>query len=243
MQYPGPDPVADFATVSRRWSSLSIVALLALAACGNASSAGAPTTSPNTEAPTTAVATTAAVTTTAASLDTLLSPDTEAPDSTVGTSAASTETLPKPEDPPPPDLVVPRSQIGRIELPDIKIDQPLYEGVSLPTLNKGPGHWPGSAMPGQLGNVVIAGHRVSHNHPFRDIDKLKPGNQVVFTFQGGRYVYLVRETKIVYPDALWIVEQTPSKTATLFACHPKGSTKQRIVVFLDYAPDLSTPAA
>ena len=241
MQSPEHDPVADFPTVSRRWSSLSIVALLALAGCGSATSSGAPTTSPATEAPTSVVETTAAPTSAPVSLDTLLSPDTEAPVSTVGTTVA--ETLPKPEDPPPPDLIVPRSQIGRIELPDIKIDQPLFEGVSLPTLNKGPGHWPGSAVPGQLGNVVIAGHRVSHNHPFRDIDKLKPGNQVIFTFNGGRYVYLVRDTKIVFPDALWIVEQTPNKTATLFACHPKGSTKQRIVVFLDYAPDLSTPAA
>ena len=157
--------------------------------------------------------------------------------------STTAETLPKPEEPPPPDLTVPRKQIGSISIPDIKIDEPMFEGVSLPTLNKGPGHWPGSALPGQLGNVVVAGHRVSHNHPFRDIDKLKPGNQVVFTVDGGRYVYLVRETKIVNPDALWIVEQTPTKTATLFACHPKGSTKKRIVVFLDYAPALSSPAA
>ncbi len=60
---------------------------------------------------------------------------------------------------------------------------------------------------------------------------------------GGRYVYLVNKIQIVEPDALWIVSQTPSKTATLFACHPKGSTKQRIVAFADYSPEKSTPSA
>jgi sortase A len=114
--------------------------------------------------------------------------------------------------------------------------------VSLPTLDKGPGHWPGTALPGRLGNVVVAGHRVSHDRPFYDIDKLKKGDEIVFTIDGGTYVYLVTKLEIVDPDALWIVSQTPTKTATLFACHPKGSTKKRIVAFADYAPEKSSPA-
>jgi sortase A len=228
--------MAESPLVKRHRILLSMTAVVGLAACGGRSAVAPTTAAPTTVAPTTAVPTSTL------SLDTLLSPDTTDIATTVS-SPGTDETLPKPEEPPPPDLTVPRKQIGSIAIPDIQIDEPMFEGVSLPTLNKGPGHWPGSALPGQLGNVVIAGHRVSHNHPFRDIDKLKPGNQVIFTVNGGRYVYLVRETKIVSPDALWIVEQTPTKTATLFACHPKGSTKKRIVVFLDYAPTLSTPAA
>ena len=136
----------------------------------------------------------------------------------------------------------PAKLIGTIELPSIGVKESMYEGVTMPTLNRGPGHWPGSAMPGRKGNVVIAGHRVSHTHPFRDLDKLKPGDPVVFTVGTGRYVYLVDHTKIVSPYDLYILEQTPAKTATLFACHPKGSTKQRIVVFLKYAPSQSQPA-
>lgn len=112
----------------------------------------------------------------------------------------------------------------------------MYEGITLTTLDHGPGHWPGTALPGSQGNVVIAGHRVSHDKPFRNLDKLEPGDQVIMTTDEGRFVYQVTGTDIVYPDALWIVDQTADYTATLFACHPPGSTRQRIVVHLAYTP-------
>ena len=151
--------------------------------------------------------------------------------------------LPAPVPPPLPGAYEDKNQIGQIEIPALRISERFYEGVALQTLNNGPGHWPGSAMPGQTGNTVVAGHRVSHTHPFRDLDQLKPGDQVVFTTSQGRNVYVVDRTQIVTPDALWIVKQTRDKTATLFACHPKGSTTHRIVVFLKYAPELSQPTA
>lgn len=240
MPSPERTGVPHLSLMVRRRSLLGTLAVLLLGACGGSGAALAPTTTAASVTTSTLAPTTAAAATT---LDTLLSP---AADSTLPVDSAADSTvdsLPSPEPPPPPDLTVPRNQIGTIELPAIKIDVPMFEGVSLPTLDKGPGHWPGSAMPGGVGNVVIAGHRVSHNRPFYNIDKMKKGDQVVFNVRGGRYVYLVRELQIVDPDALWIVEQTPSKTATLFACHPKGSTKHRIVLFADYAPELSTPAA
>ena len=151
--------------------------------------------------------------------------------------------LPAPVPPPLPGAYEDTNQIGQIEIPALRISEHFYEGVALQTLNNGPGHWPGSAMPGQTGNTVVAGHRVSHTHPFRDLDQLKPGDEVVFTTSQGRNVYVVDRTQIVTPDALWIVKQTRDKTATLFACHPKGSTTHRIVVFLKYAPELSQPTA
>jgi len=231
--------MADSATVkSRRPVLLLAVVPLLLAACNSSSSSSAetPTTLPAataapTAAPTTSSSETIATTAAPVTLESIMA------DTTI------VDTLPQPENVPPPNSSVPLNQIGTIEIPKIKITKPMFEGVTMPTLDKGPGHWPGTAMPGKLGNVVVAGHRTSHDHPFRDLDKLKPGDEIVYTINGGRYVYLVREMKIVYPDALWIVEQTPEKTTTLFACHPKGSTKQRIVIFGDYAPDLSTPAA
>ena len=91
-------------------------------------------------------------------------------------------------------------------------------------------------MAGQLGNMVIAGHRMSHDHPFRDLDLLAPGDEMVVTDGSGRHVYRVTGTDIVEPEALWILDQRPASTATLFACHPKGSTKQRIVVHLELVP-------
>ena len=88
-------------------------------------------------------------------------------------------------------------------------------------------------MPGQAGNVVVAGHRTSKHKVFRNIDRLVPGDEIVFEDANGRHVYRVSGTQIVYPDAVWIVDQTEMPTATLFACHPPGSTRQRIVVFAD----------
>ena len=113
--------------------------------------------------------------------------------------------------------------LGQIDIPRLGLNRTMYEGIRLSTFDLGPGHWPGSAMPGELGNVVVAGHRVSRNQDFRDIDQLTSGDEVIFTTDAGRHVYRVVSTEIVNPDALWVVDQTYAKTATLFACHPPGS--------------------
>ena len=151
--------------------------------------------------------------------------------------------LPSPEPAPLPEAFEAENHLGQLEIPALSVSQELFEGVALATLDQGPGHWPGTALPGQRGNVVIAGHRTSHTHPFRDIDKLKKGDQVVLTTAQGRNVYVVSKLQIISPNDTWIVNQTPAKTATLFACHPKGSTSKRIVAFLTYAPELSQPTA
>lgn len=150
------------------------------------------------------------------------------------TTAAPTvvETLPQPAPPPEPRADEPYVELGTLEIPKLGVVQPLLEGITLNTLDIGPGHWPGTAMPGQLGNAVVAGHRTSHGKVFRDIDQLVAGDEVVLTTGDGRFVYLVTEIAIVQPDALYIVVQTQGYTATLFACHPPGSTRQRIVAHL-----------
>jgi LPXTG-site transpeptidase (sortase) family protein len=61
------------------------------------------------------------------------------------------------------------------------------------------------------------------------MDKLKPGNEVIFTTPAGRFTYRVREIMIVGANDTWIVNDTPDATFTLMACHPKGSARQRIV--------------
>jgi sortase A len=123
-------------------------------------------------------------------------------------------------------------ELGRISIPKIGLDSELNEGIRLTTLDRGPGHWPGTAMPGQIGNVVVAGHRTSHGAEFRHLDALAPGDEVVFSTADGTFTYVVTGTQIVTPDALWIVDPTDTPTATLFACHPLGSTAKRIVVNL-----------
>ena len=136
--------------------------------------------------------------------------------------------------PPPEDGTLEQTyEVGTIEIPKTGLVAAIYEGIRLSTLDRGPGHWPGTAMPGEPGNVVLAGHRTSHNAEFRRLDELAPGDEVILHTAAGRFVYRVASTEIVAPEALWIIDQTPAATATLFACHPPGSVRERIVVHLD----------
>lgn len=127
-------------------------------------------------------------------------------------------------------------QIGTIEIPKIGLVHPIFEGNTLTQIDHGPSHWPGTAMPGQLGNAVFAGHRVTHTHPFRHIDELQPGDLVYFTVGGVRWSYRVTGHQVVTPKDTWIVAQTANATATLFGCHPPGSARYRYVVRLELVP-------
>jgi sortase A len=145
-----------------------------------------------------------------------------------------------PDDPigpiaPPPDPYAFEEEIvlGGISIPKLGLDAPLREGVRLATIDLGPGHWPGSAMPGEVGNVVVAAHRTSHGGPFRHIDQLVEGDVVEFDTGSGVIEYVVTGTQIVEPTDVWIVDPTDTPTATLFACHPAGSATYRFVVNLE----------
>lgn len=146
------------------------------------------------------------------------------------TTAAPVD-LPIPEDAPvDPYAPTPHVVHGTLALPSIGVSQPLHEGITLTAIDKGPSHWPGTALPGQPGNVVVAGHRTTHTRPFHDLDLLRPGDPLVFTMDDGTvWTYEHTGREIVGPDATYIAIQTPERTATLFACHPKGSAAQRIV--------------
>jgi sortase A len=126
-------------------------------------------------------------------------------------------------------------KIGTVEIPKIGLVHEIYHGITMRNINLGPSHWPGTAFPGEVGNSVFAGHRVTKTHPFRNIDKLAPGDQVIFSVNGVRSVYAVSGSLIVKPTQLEIVNHTPGPTMTLFACHPPGSARYRYVVHLAYA--------
>jgi sortase A len=123
--------------------------------------------------------------------------------------------------------------MGSIEIPSIAVSSQLLQGIRLTTLDLAPGHWPGTALPGQVGNAVISGHRTSHGGVFRNLDKLEVGDEIHVNAYDGTHIYTVTEIEIVPPTALWIVDPTPTATITLFACHPPGSTRERIVVRAD----------
>jgi sortase A len=151
------------------------------------------------------------------------------PPTTSTTGAPAPRTAP--EAPPAnPRAAVPIVKIGEIQIPKIGLVHPIFEGVTLTVIDKGPGHWPGSAVPGQLGNAVFAGHRVTHSHPFRRINEIVAGDEIIFKMPNGTHTYKMTGFKIVTPKDVHIVNPTPDATVTLFACHPPGSARQRYVV-------------
>lgn len=167
---------------------------------------------------------------------------TRAPTTTTSTVAApgTTTTLPalsRPQDPPvDPRADVPVVPIGEVEIPRIGLVHTIYEGVWLTVIDEGPGHWPGTPLPGGYGNVVLAGHRVTHSHPFRRIDELVEGDEILLRTDEGLFTYRVTGHEVVTPDAVRIVDQAPGYTLTLFACHPPGSAAYRYVVYAELVP-------
>jgi len=126
--------------------------------------------------------------------------------------------------------MVPHAAFGMIVIPKIGLVHPIFEGIDETTIHWGPGHWPGSALPGQRGNTVFAGHRVTHTRPFLDIDRLDPGDRIVFHLATGTYTYEVTDHLVVNPEDVWIANPTPDPTVTIFGCHPKHSAAHRYVV-------------
>jgi sortase A len=223
-----------------------IAFLVTLAACGGSSRDAATeiaTTTSTAPEPTNTISTSTTVTPTTSSTT---SPSTTSSTSTsttttTTTTTSTTSTVPaqqtKPIAPPSdPRANEPVIEMGTLSIPKIGVEMTMYEGIRLTTLDYGPGHWPGTALPGQIGNVVVGGHRTSKHRIFRKVDQLVAGDEIIFHDANGTHVYLVNRVEIVDPTDIWIIDPTETATVTLFACHPPGSTAQRIVVFADLKP-------
>lgn len=120
--------------------------------------------------------------------------------------------------------------VARIEIPKIKVDAYVYEGTSLPTLRKGPGHMIGTALPGEKGNCVISGHRTTWGAPFRRAAELKKGDVIYLSDPEIRYTYYVTRVFSVKSTEMWVTRQTPYAELTLTSCTPFYSAAKRIVV-------------
>jgi sortase A len=132
--------------------------------------------------------------------------------------------------------------IARIEMPRIGVDKIVVAGVDKDDLKKGPGHYPETPLPGQLGNSAIAGHRTTFGQPFFDVDKLDSGDEIILTTLSGRYVYRVTGQQIVSPSDYQVIATTdPTRaTLTLTSCHPKYTARERIIISAELDPDAST---
>ena len=118
--------------------------------------------------------------------------------------------------------------------------EPLYviQGVGLDDLQRGPGHYPGTALPGEKGNFAVAGHRTTYGAPFFNLDQLREGDEVLVTDQTGkRFTYRVSAQRVVSPADTWVIEPDPldtgKKTLTLTTCNPRFSNAERLIVFAE----------
>ncbi|MEV6283867.1 class E sortase [Kribbella sp. NPDC051770] len=126
-------------------------------------------------------------------------------------------------------------RLGRLQIPKLGVDRVLNNGVDEPALVKGVGHWPGTPLPGAVGNSVISGHRVTNGQPFRYLDRLRAGDPITVTVGARSTTYKVVKTTIVpqekyVPFVLRKPAQPGAKVLTLFACNPVTAHYQRIVV-------------
>jgi sortase A len=114
----------------------------------------------------------------------------------------------------------------------------VVEGVGTTDLARGPGHYPGTAMPGEVGNFAVAGHRATHGEPFRRLDLLRRGDTVIVETATAYYTYTVDRTRITGPDDVDVVLPVPGRPGavpdrallTLTTCHPRWSSTQRLIV-------------
>ena len=117
--------------------------------------------------------------------------------------------------------------------------KPIVQGVTLPDLARGVGHYPGTAAPGAVGNFAVAGHRATNGEPFAYLDKVRVGDAVVAETRTQWFTYVVDSTKIVTPDSVWVLDPVPGKPTakptdelmTLTTCNPRWASYERLIVF------------
>ena len=138
----------------------------------------------------------------------------------------------------PPIEPAPAGEVtAHIRIPDIGVDWKVVEGVGVPELKKGPGHYPETPLPGQEGNAAIAGHRTTYGAPFNRLDELEPGDEIFVQTIQGQFRYLVQEQLIVKPTQVEVLEDKGDDRLTLTACHPKYSARERIVIVAQLGPN------
>jgi sortase A len=121
--------------------------------------------------------------------------------------------------------------LGRIRMRSIGVDSVVVAGTGTASLRRGPGHYPGTPLPGARGTVAIAGHRTTYGAPFRRLDKLRSGDRISLAMPYGRFDYEVERRRFVPPTATWVTQRVRYDRLVLSACHPLYSAAQRIVVF------------
>jgi len=121
-------------------------------------------------------------------------------------------------------------RLGRIEIPRLGLNVAVYEGDDATILDRGAGHVPGTALPGDDGNTCIAAHRDKF---FRALRFIKPEDEIVLQTSEGELKYIVKSTQIVDPNDTQVLMPAPNRALTLVTCYPffyVGSAPHRFIV-------------
>ena len=170
--------------------------------------------------------------------------------STTSTSSGPTTSATAPTTTTLPPSTVPRKlrvlnegdPVGEIRIPKIGVDVMVVQGTARDDLANGPGHYPASPMPGQLGNAAIAGHRTTHGKPFYRLNELSKGDFIIIDTSYGHYRYEVTQQLIVAPTEVSVVGPTRDAELTLTTCNPRFSARQRLVIHARLVVKQSSPA-
>ena len=152
------------------------------------------------------------------------------PGSTTSATGVTTTTTPPSTAPAKVQVVNEGDPIGRIRIPRISVDLIFVQGTARGDLSKGPGHYPATPMPGQLGNAAIAGHRTTHGKPFYRLNELATGDDIIVDTTYGQFRYRVYQQLIVDPTDVAVVGPTRDAELTLTTCNPRFSARQRMVI-------------
>jgi len=121
--------------------------------------------------------------------------------------------------------------VATLSIPRLHFDETVHQGVAASVLALGPGHYPSTALPGQAGTTAFAGHRVTHTHPFLNINLLRRGDVITVNTRWGRFRYKVYRERIVSPTDVGILNNVGYQQRLLTACHPPHTALKRYVVF------------
>ena len=156
-------------------------------------------------------------------------PQAEAPSTPEAGSSEGTNE-PPPSGPPSEAQPAMRSVIGRLQIPRLKLSVMVREGADERTLSRAVGHIPGTALPGRLGNVGLAGHRDTF---FRALRNIREDDAIEFETTQGMYRYVVKSTRIVGPRDVSVLAASGGENLTLVTCYPfyyVGSAPKRFIV-------------
>lgn len=121
--------------------------------------------------------------------------------------------------------------IGRLSIGRLAASYDVVQGTDTGDLERGPGHYASTALPGEGETVAIAGHRTTYLAPFRYLNELRRGDLIVLRMPYGTFTYVVQGQRVVAPNAWWITRNLGYDRLVLSACNPLYSASQRIAVF------------